>query len=528
MTITGNLLIGQDPVRGTHGELHAVDAFTGKRMEPAFGCASAADVERACALAWAAFDVYRETSLAVRAAFLDTIATGILELGSELVERCHLETGLPRARIEGERARTVAQLRMFAGVVREGDALGVRIDPAMPDRQPLPRADLRLRHIPLGPVAVFGASNFPLAFSVAGGDTASALAAGCPVLVKAHSAHPGTSELVGRAVQKGVRDCGLPAGTFSLLFGSGRDTGQALAANAHIKAVGFTGSRRAGTDLMRVAAARDEPIPVYAEMSSINPVVLLPHALAARGDAIAAEFAKSMTLGAGQFCTHPGLVLAVDGPDLDRFVAAAVAALAKLPAATMLTGGIRRSYEDAVSRMEAQEAVETVGRGAAPGRDSEARAALFVTDSEAFRRLPALREEIFGAASLIVRCPSVDAMVELLESMEGQLTAALHIDEPDYPAARALLPTLERRAGRIVVNGFGTGVEVAHAMVHGGPYPSTSDGRTSSVGSLAIHRFLRPVSYQNVPDTLLPDALKAANPLRLDRRVDGTPVLRDA
>ncbi|MDT8265594.1 aldehyde dehydrogenase family protein, partial [Roseomonas sp. DSM 102946] len=316
MQLTGEMLIGASAMRGTDKPVQAIEAQTGKPMEPSYGGGSAADVDRACGLAWAAFDTYRETSLEDRARFLEAIASNIMDLGDALIERTMAESGLPRGRIEGERGRTTGQLRLFAEVVREGSWLEARIDPPLADRKPLPRVDLRQRHIAVGPVAVFGASNFPLAFSVAGGDTASALAAGCPVVVKAHSAHPGTSEMVGRAIQAAVQQCGLPEGTFSLLYGSGAVVGQGLVANPHIKAVGFTGSRSGGTALMKTAAARPEPIPVYAEMSSINPVFLLPHALAKRAEALGKGFVGSLTLGAGQFCTNPGLVMAAEGPDL--------------------------------------------------------------------------------------------------------------------------------------------------------------------------------------------------------------------
>ncbi|MGF6767798.1 alpha-ketoglutaric semialdehyde dehydrogenase [Paraburkholderia sp. GAS199] len=521
MDIAGNLLIGASKVQGRNGTTYALDAATGEQMQPAFGGASAQDLDTACALAWAAFDRYRETSPESRAQFLEAIAGNILDLGDALIERCVRESGLPRGRIEGERARTVGQLRMFADVVRDGDFVGARIDPAQPDRKPLPRVDLRLRYVALGPVAVFGASNFPLAFSVAGGDTASALAAGCPVIVKAHSAHPGTSELVGMAVQKAVKECGMPEGTFSLLFGSGREIGQGLVRDSRIKAVGFTGSRGAGTDLMSVAAARKEPIPVYAEMSSINPVLLFPHALKTRGAAIARAFAQSLTLGAGQFCTNPGLILAVDDPSLDDFVRTAAAALSDIPAATMLTPNIQRTFESAVGTFAAQPDVNLDGRGAAVTAPNQGQAAIFSTTDAVFRDNPVLQEEIFGSSSLVVRCKDLDSMRELVEQLEGQLTSALHIDDEDHEAVRPFLPALERRTGRILVNGFGTGVEVGHAMVHGGPYPSTADGRSTSVGSLAIERFLRPVSYQDMPDALLPAALKSENPLKLNRRVDG-------
>ncbi|MEX3975887.1 aldehyde dehydrogenase (NADP(+)) [Paraburkholderia caribensis] len=521
MNIEGNLIIGYQRVRGASGELYAMNAATGERLQPGFGGATQLEVDLACEIAWRAFDLYRQTTPEERARFLDAIAENILELGNTLVERCELESGLPRARVEGERNRTVSQLRMFADVVREGDYLEARIDLAMPERKPLPRVDLRSHNIPVGPVVVFGASNFPLAFSVAGGDTASALAAGCPVVVKAHSAHPGTSELVGLAVRKAVEECGMPEGTFSLLFGSGREIGKMLVLDRRIKAVGFTGSRYAGTELVKEAAARAEPIPVYAEMSSINPVLLFPGALEARCNEIAETFVKSLALGGGQFCTNPGLVLAVEGTALDQFLDVAASELRKVPAATMLTDGIRRSYEIAVADMQARRHVETLARGGQAMGHGQAQAALMVTNYQAFKSDSQLSEEMFGAASLVVRCPSLDAMLDLMESLEGQLTVALHVDESDYSDARRFIPTLERRAGRVLVNGFGTGVEVGHAMVHGGPYPSTSDGRATSVGSLAIRRFLRPVCYQDMPETLLPPSLQSSNPLELTRRFDG-------
>ena len=359
---------------------------------------------------------------------------------------------------------------------------------------------------------MFGASNFPLAFSVAGGDTASALAAGCPVVAKAHPAHPGTSELVGRAVQQAVAECGLHEGVFSLIFDSGYAIGQALVADARIKAVGFTGSRRGGTALMKIAQERAEPIPVYAEMSSINPVILFPHALEAKAAETAKAFVGSLTLGAGQFCTNPGLVLAVEGEALDRFATAAAEALGQMPAATMLTPGIATAYRAGVEAIEGHEAVETLARGQA-GDNCRGQAGLFSTTAAAFLAHHDLQDEIFGAASLVVRCPDLATITRVVDALEGQLTAAIHIVEADHEAARALIPHLERKVGRILVNGFGTGVEVAHAMVHGGPFPATADGRSTSVGSLAIARFLRPVSYQDVPEALLPECSERREPM---------------
>lgn len=520
MKITGDLLIGHEVKRGHNGEIFGVEAASGSQLQPTFGGATLSDLEQACHLADLAFDEFREVSLEKRALFLDRIGANIMELGDALIERCMLETGLPRARVEGERGRTVGQLALFANVIRDGLFLDARIDPALPDRKPLPRVDLRLRNVPVGPVAVFGASNFPLAFSVAGGDTASALAAGCPVIVKAHSAHPGTSELVGRAVQKAVKECELPEGVFSLLFDSGRTIGQSLVADHRIKAVGFTGSRNGGIALMNIAASREEPIPVYAEMSSINPVILFENALAERGESIANAFIASLTQGAGQFCTNPGLVLAVDSPSLRAFVDHASAALSKSAAATMLTPGIFKNFCQGVQSLEDNASVTTLAKGVS-GNALQAQAALFSTTATDFLNNNELKEEVFGSASLIVRCEDLQALKQVLRTLEGQLTIATHISSADNSSLKSVLPILEKKAGRVLVNGFGTGVEVCHAMVHGGPFPATSDTRTTSVGSLAINRFLRPVSYQDFPEELLPDALKQTNPLGLVRLVNG-------
>ena len=519
MNLDGNMLIGGVAVRGEHGQVRSYDAATGDALEPAFGGGGASDVDTACRLAEEAFDSFRETAPEARAQFLERIAEAIVDLGDPLIERVMAESGLPRARLEGERGRTAGQLRLFASVLREGSWAGVRIDPALPDRAPLPRPDLRLRHVPVGPVAVFGASNFPLAFSVAGGDTASALAAGCPVIAKAHSAHLGTSAMIASAIDAARVACGLPAGVFSMLVGADRNLGGALVADPRVKAVGFTGSRIGGTALMDIAAARPEPIPVYAEMSSINPVLLFPGALAERAPAIAKGFAGALTLGAGQFCTNPGLVVAIDDPALDSFIAEAEQALSGLPAATMLTSGIHAAYSEGVARRTGNTRLAAQG-GAAAG-PYEAQAHLFECEASAFLADPTLHEELFGPAALIVRCRDAGEVRQVIERVEGQLTIALHVADSDIPAAAELMPLLERKAGRILAGGFGTGVEVGHAMVHGGPYPATSDGRSTSVGSLAIERFLRPVSYQDIPEALLPAALRDGNPLGLPRRIDG-------
>jgi len=520
MDLRGMMLIGGEAVRGGGEAFQAFDPRRGEPLGPAFASAGRDEVDRACALAEAAFDTYRATSHAQRAAFLEGVAANLAEAGGAIVERAMAETGLPRPRLEGELVRTTGQLRLFAAVLRDGGYLDARIDRALPGRVP-PRADLRLTHAPLGPVAVFGASNFPLAFSVAGGDTASALAAGCPVVVKAHPAHPGTSELAGRAVAKAVAEAGLPPGVFSLLFDSGHAVGAALVSDPRVQAVGFTGSRAGGLALMALAQARPRPIPVYAEMSSINPVILLPGALAARGETIARGFVTALTLGAGQFCTNPGLLLAVEGPALDAFVAEAARCVAQADPATMLTPGIRQAFERGVATLERHPRVEVVASGRPGGEGGAAGAVLLATTAEAFLADGSLSHEVFGASSLLVRCPDLATLERVLETLEGQLTVAVHAAETDLGEAARLMPRLERLAGRILFDGFGTGVEVCDAMVHGGPFPATSDGRSTSVGSLAIARFLRPVCYQDVPAALLPPALRDDNPMGVPRRLDG-------
>lgn len=501
----------------------AIDPSLGEPIEPPFPVADAAAVADACRRADAAFDLFRELDPDARASLLEAIATEIEALGDPLILRTMSESGLPRARLEGERARTTGQLRLFARLLRQGRWAGVTIDSAQPDRAPLPRADLRQRRIALGPVAVFGASNFPLAFSVAGGDTASALAAGCPVVVKGHPAHPGTSALVAKAIHAALDARGLPQGVFALLQGPGTDLGAALVADPHIKAVGFTGSRAGGLALLEIAQRRPEPIPVFAEMSSVNPVLLFPGALATRAAALGAAYVGSLTLGAGQFCTNPGLVLGIDGADLEQFATAAAEALAGTPSQTMLSGGIHAAYERGVTALSSHDAVEQLAQGVASEGCNRGRAALLRTDAASFLADPVLSHEVFGAASLIVRCRDMAELRTVIERIEGQLTITLQVDETDLPDAAALMPLLERKAGRILANGWPTGVEVSSAMVHGGPFPATSDSRTTSVGTAAIERFLRPVCYQDLPDALLPKPVKRDNPLALPRLIDGEP-----
>ncbi|SFU28623.1 aldehyde dehydrogenase (NADP(+)) [Pseudoduganella namucuonensis] len=518
MQISGEMIIGRTAVKGENGSVKAIDPSRNEQIEPAFGLGGDAELQRACALADEAFDRYRETGLEQRARFLETIADRIMDIGPALIERAMRESGLPQARLEGERGRTCNQLRLFAKVVRDGRFLSATLDSKLPDRAP-PRADIRLRKIGLGPVAVFGASNFPLAFSVAGGDTASALAAGCPVVVKAHSAHLGTSELVAKAVQKAAIECDMPEGVFSMVIGSGQTMGQNLVSHPAIKAVGFTGSRQGGLALMRTAFARHEPIPVYAEMASINPVFLLPGAL--ENAKLPQAFADSLTMGAGQFCTNPGLLISVDSPSLQQFVDSAVAALQAKPQQTMLTPGIHQAYVSGVDKLAGIAGIKKLAEGQTAGMPCGAVASLYEVSAEAFLANPELEGEIFGPCSLLIRCRDNDEMLSVARHLEGQLTATVHATGADIGIAGKLLPVLERKAGRVLFNGFPTGVEVSHAMVHGGPFPSTSDSRSTSVGASAIDRFLRPVCYQDVPAELMPVAIADGNPLAIPRVEDG-------
>ena len=520
LALTGSMLIGAADVRGGAGETRGVNPATGAALEPSYGLGDTADVDRAVALAWDAFPVYRATTLQARSAFITTVADNIDALGDTLVARVVAETGIPDPRVRGELARTTNQLRLFASVVADGRFLGARLDTPDPDRSPLPKPDLRQRKIPVGPVAVFSASNFPLAFSVAGGDTASAFAAGAPVVVKAHSAHPGTSELVGRAIRAAVAEHNLPEGVFSLLFGDGRTLGTALVKHPRIAAVGFTGSRSGGLALVHAAQTRPVPIPVYAEMSSVNPVILLPGALAANGASLGTAFVTSLTTSAGQLCTNPGLVFALGDPT--EFLAAAGEAVTAAPGAAMLTANIQQAYTTGVSRFVDAAGVTEVALGGADDTIAACgQAGLFVTDGDTFLAEPALQEEVFGAASLVVRVTDTAQLARILDTLEGQLTATVHATEADHDTVAALLPRLELLAGRVLYGGWPTGVEVGHAVEHGGPYPSTSNSATTSVGTLAIERWLRPVAYQNLPEALLPAELRDDNPLGVPRLRDG-------
>ncbi|WP_309131189.1 aldehyde dehydrogenase (NADP(+)) [Brevibacterium sp.] len=522
--LSGHSLIAGTEVRGNAGSSQGIDPRTDSALDPAYSALDADQTESATRAAAAAFRSYRVTSPEARSAFLDRIAANIEAVRAPLVERAMAETGLPEARLNGEVSRTVGQLRLFAEVVRTGHFHGARIDPARPDRTPLPRLDIRLRKVSLGPVAVFGASNFPLAFSVAGGDTASALAAGCPVVVKAHNAHPGTSEIVGRAITAAVADSGFDPGVFSLVYGSGSTIGQQLAADPRIAAIGFTGSRSAGLALSATAENRPVPIPVYAEMSSINPVVVLPGSLSAEGlgaEVLASQFITSLTGSSGQLCTAPGLVFVPTGEAGDALLEQIANQLPEQTGQTMLTSGIARAFGEGVEKLQSQPGVQTVAAGV-PGEGANAPAPIVLTASaKDLMANEALSEEIFGAASLVVRYRDVEELQAALEGLEGQLTTTLQATESDLGVARDLLPVLEDLCGRILWGGWPTGVEVGHAMVHGGPFPATSAPATTSVGSLAIERFLRPVSYQSLPEALLPEPVRGDNPWSAMQLVDG-------
>ncbi len=472
-----------------------------------FSTGTVALVARACEAAEEAFWSYGYLDRETRATFLETIADEIEVRAEAITQIGSEETGLPAARLKGERGRTTGQLRLFASHIRAADYLDRRVDASLPDRQPAPRPELRLMQRPIGPVAVFGASNFPLAFSTAGGDTAAALAAGCPVVVKGHSAHPGTGEIIAEAIHAATAKTGMPAGVFSLIQGGNRQVGEALVTHPLIKAVGFTGSLTGGRALFNLCAAREEPIPFFGELGSVNPMFLLPDAIKARGAAMGTEWARSLTMGAGQFCTNPGIAVVIDGADAEAFISSAKAALETVGPQVMLTDGIAAAYQTGKARFDCSDAVtpvlqsDSVGRMALPN--------LYETTCEAFVSDHRLGEEVFGPLALVVRVKGTEEMDRLARSFKGQLTMTLHMDEGDLPLARRLLPILERKAGRVLVNGFPTGFEVSDTMVHGGPYPASTNFGATSVGTLAIRRFLRPVSYQNLPTGLLPQDLAA-------------------
>lgn len=509
---TGRSIIGGSRGSETGKRFTAYSPATGEPVGPEFFSADSGELVEAAMMAEIAFEGFSGTSGKRRAGFLRTIASNLEGLKDELAARASLETGLPISRFEGETGRTCAQLRLFAEIVEEGSWVDARIDRADPNRSPLPKPDVRSMLRPVGPVAVFCASNFPIAFSVAGGDTASALAAGCPVVVNAHFAHPGTAEIAGTAVADAVRECGLPEGTFSLLFSADHEIGRELVRSPAVKAVGFTGSRAGGRALMDIAGRREEPIPVFAEMSSVNPIFILPDAAAERPEAIAEGLFASFTLGAGQFCTKPGIVAATEGEGASKIVAEIKRLASEAGPAPLLTSGIRDSYRSG-----------TAGRGerVAASGGYEVYPEVLETDAAGFVDDRSRHSEIFGPATLVVTGKDAEDLVRVARSLEGQLTATVHGTAKDLAENAELISVLERKAGRLVYNGFPTGVEVCRAMVHGGPFPATSDPRTTSVGTRAIERFSRLICYQDFPQNLLPEELKDPNPLGIVRMVDG-------
>jgi 2,5-dioxopentanoate dehydrogenase len=514
MLLTGKNLIAGAPVDA------ADDRFTSSGAVREFDEASTTHVDRALDAAQDAASECRRVPAPQRAAFLERIADE-LDRAGDLLEIAHTETALPPARLAGERARTTGQLRLFATLVREGSWVDARIDRAIPDRTPVPKPDLRRMLIPIGPVVVFGASNFPLAFSVAGGDTASALAAGCPVVVKAHPAHPATSEVAARAVIDAAVASGMPPGVFSLIQSTRNAVAIALVQHPHTRAVGFTGSLRAGRALFDAAARRPDPIPVYAEMGSVNPVFVLPGALVERAEAIAEGLAASVTLGVGQFCTNPGLVIGVASEAFDRFAQRLDALIRQAQPGTMLYPALLDSYEAGVRRLSAVAGTTLVRSSMEGAQGARALPSVIDTTAATFVRHRELAEEVFGPSTVLVRCGSREDVEAVARSLEGQLTATLHGTTADLAEHGWLVSMLEQMAGRLIVNGFPTGVEVCASMQHGGPYPATTDSRTTSVGTAAINRFARPVAYQSFPQSLLPAELQDANPRGIWRMVDG-------
>ena len=519
--VSGRNFIGFEKKSSGAKKLYAFSTVLKTNLPGEFSVATEQEFDEAISKATSAFEIYRRTSYEERAEFLDSIAEEIMQL-DELVERAHLETGLPEPRITGERGRTVGQLKLFASLLREGSFAEAIIDTALPDRKPLPRSDIRRMMHPIGPVAVFAASNFPLAFSTAGGDTASALAAGCPVVVKAHSSHLGTNELVATAILNAAHKCNMPDGVFSSLVGEGSILGQQLVKHPQIKAVGFTGSFRGGMALLKTAINdREEPIPVYAEMSSINPVLILPEKIRQEIDAVTSQLSASVTLGVGQFCTNPGLLFVIKDENTETFLQKLSEALGKVAPATMLNQTICSSYYSQRRQLLSTEGVEAMWTGDEGAQDYKGSASLARTTAKNFTRSISLQNEVFGPSSLVVVCNDQEELRTALQSLHGQLTATVIGTADDLEEFQSCVDVLIARVGRVIYNGVPTGVEVCHAMMHGGPFPATTFAHFTSVGTEAVKRFLRPVCYQDCPQQFLPDALKDENPLHIMRKVNG-------
>jgi NADP-dependent aldehyde dehydrogenase len=522
MRLTGKQLIGSSFVCTGEQTFYAVNPETGAFLEPVFYEGTSQDVDCAVVLAEKAFDSYRATDNTKRGEFLEIIAVELLALEGVLVDRAIQETGLPKARLIGELGRTVNQLKLFSRLIKEGSYVEARIDRALPNRQPLPKPDIRQLLIALGPVVVFGASNFPLAFSVAGGDTVSALAAGCPVVAKGHPAHPGTSELAGQAIKKAVKTCDLPQGTFSMVQGSNLEVGASLVEHPCIKAVAFTGSLEGGRTIFNLASSRPEPIPVYAEMGSVNPLFLLPQALQEQSDRLANGFVESVTLGVGQFCTSPGLIFAIRGSALETFMQKTAELLSQKPPGVMLHAGTKQNFQRGIERLISTKGVVRVGGEGLQGAGCSVTPVLLQTDARSLVENPRIGDEVFGPSAVVVTCESKEEMIAAAQNLQGQLTATVHGQEHELGDYADLFKALENRVGRILVGGFPTGVDVCDSMSHGGPYPASTDSRSTSVGTAAIKRFLRPVCYQNFPQAMLPEALKNENESNIWRLMDGT------
>ena len=518
MNLQGKSIIGSARGNETEITFTAFNPKTGKSVNPNFYSATNDELENAINLAERARIKYGKISGNEKAIFLRTIADNIEALGDELVERASLETGLPNGRFQGERGRTCSQLRLFADFVEEGSWVDARIDLANPDREPMPKPDVRSMLRPIGAVAIFCASNFPLAFSVAGGDTVSALAAGCPVVVNAHNAHPGTAELVGTAISDAVKTCGLPEGVFSLLFSSDYSIGQNLVKHQKIKAVGFTGSTKGGRALMDIASKREKPIPVYAEMGSVNPTFILPSALDKDYAKIANGLFGSFTLGVGQFCTKPGIVILPESKQLSNFAELVKELTMESSSSPLLTSGIKDAYKNGVDERE-ENTASASSENELEG--FEVNPAIFQTNAEHLINDEKLSDEIFGPTTLLVKSDTSNELLEIANKMEGQLTATIFGNDEDLREYSHLIDVLETKVGRLIFNSFPTGVEVCHSMVHGGVFPATSDSRTTSVGTRAIERFARLVCYQDFPQESLPDELKDTNPMEVWRMVDG-------
>ncbi len=517
MSIHGKNIIGNNLSALGTSSFNAYEVATNTALAEKFFEATPAEINTAISLAAEAFSVYKNKSGKEKAAFLECIATEIESLDMELIETASKETGLPIARITGERGRTTGQLRLFAAQLTEGSWVNAIIDKALPDRKPLPRVDIRQMQIAIGPVAVFGASKFPLAFSVAGGDTASALAAGCPVVFKAHPAHPASCELVGSAIIRAAKKCNMPEGVFSMVHGISHQVGQALVTHPIIKAVGFTGSLKGGKALYDAAVRREEPIPVYAEMSSVNPVIFLPEILAKKSAELAEAFAGSIVLGAGQFCTNPGIFLLIKNTDSDNFIKLLAAAISTKPSLPLLTNGILDAYCKGISDQRNTE-------GAIGLTEFDATIAqphLLQIDAQMLIRTPSLTEEVFGPSSVAIVAKDMKELTECILHLKGQLTASVHGTEDELKNSASLINLLKEKAGRLNINSFPTGVEVGNAIVHSGPYPATTDSRSTSVGTQSIYRFTRPICFQEFPEHLLPDELKESNPLQISRLVNG-------